>query len=134
MFNDRKESEISMKVCSDNWTDTWSNFVCQSLGFTETKTTNFRTNENSTENFVGYLKLKDNSTLNSSKSLTGYLEPASTSCETVEIKCSSKHRKSLFCINLNFCISMFTLFYSVWRFWRQRSTIHGNMAFCCLPS
>jgi hypothetical protein len=87
----KKESEIAMKVCSDNWTDIWSNFVCQSLGFTETKTTNFRTNENSTENFVGYLKLKDNSSLNSSKSLTGYLEPASTSCETVEIKCSSKH-------------------------------------------
>jgi len=100
MLNNRKESEIAMKVCSDNWSDTWSNFVCQSLGFTETKTTNFRPNENSTENVVGYLKLKDNSTLTSSKSLTGYLEPASTSCETVEIKCSSKHRTYLFCIYL----------------------------------
>ncbi|KAL4119616.1 hypothetical protein QTP88_012414 [Uroleucon formosanum] len=87
----KQKSEIAMKVCSDNWTDTWSNFVCQNLGFTETKTTNFRSNENSTENLVGYLKLKDNLTLNSSKSLTGYLEPTSTSCETVEIKCSSKH-------------------------------------------
>jgi len=87
-----------MKVCSDDWSDMWSNFVCQSLGFTETKTTNFRTSENSTENFIGYLKLKHNSTLNSSKSLTGYLEPALTTCETVEIKCSSKHCKTLFCI------------------------------------
>ncbi|XP_025203974.1 uncharacterized protein LOC112600867 [Melanaphis sacchari] len=87
----KKESEIAMKVCSNDWSETWSNFVCQSLGFTETKTTNFRSNENSTENLVGYLKLKQNSTLNSSKSLTGYLEPALTSCETVEIKCSSKH-------------------------------------------
>lgn len=87
-----------MKVCSDHWSDQWSNFVCQSLGFTETKTTNFRTSENSTENSVGYLKLKQDITLDSSKTLTGYLElaPALTSCETVEIKCSSKHRKTLF--------------------------------------
>ena len=98
MFINRKESEIAMKVCSDGWTETWSNFVCQSLGFTETKTTNFRPSENSTESFGGYLKLKDYSTLNSSMSLTGYLEPALTSCETVEIKCSSKHCKILFCI------------------------------------
>jgi len=90
----RKESEIAMKVCSNEWSETWSNFVCQSLGFTETKTTNFRPNENSTENLVGYLKLKENSTLNNSKSLTEYLEVASTSCETVEIKCSSKHCKT----------------------------------------
>ncbi|XP_050053848.1 uncharacterized protein LOC114126280 isoform X4 [Aphis gossypii] len=87
----KKESEIAMKVCSNDWSETWSNFVCQSLGFTETKTTNFRPSENSTENLVGYLKLKQNATLNSSKSLTGYLEPELTSCETVEIKCSSKH-------------------------------------------
>lgn len=91
----RKESETTMKVCNNNWSDEWSNFVCRSLGFTEMKTTTFHTNE-STENSIGYLKLKDDSNLNNSKSFTDYLEQI-TSCDTyVEIKCSSKNRKILF--------------------------------------
>lgn len=84
-----------MKVCNTNWSDEWSNFVCQSLGFTETKTTSYRPIE-SNENSVKYLKLKDDSKLNNSYSLTGYLESTTNSCETVEIKCSSKHRKSYY--------------------------------------
>lgn len=69
--------------------------MCQSLGFTETKTTNFRPNE-SNETSVNYLKLKNESTLASdSKSLTGYLEQSTTPCDTVEIKCSAKHRKTI---------------------------------------
>lgn len=83
-----------MKVCNTNWSDEWSNFVCQSLGFTETKSTSYRPIESS-ENSVGYLKLKDDSKLNNSNSLTGYLEPTTNSCDTVEIKCSSKHRKTI---------------------------------------
>lgn len=79
-----------MKVCNTNWSDQWSNFVCQSLGFTETKTTNMRTSE-STDNLVGYLKLKDDLTLNSYTNLTDSLELSATSCDTIDIKCSSKH-------------------------------------------
>lgn len=98
-----------MKVCSTNWSDQWSNFVCQSLGFTETKTTNFRTSE-PTEIPVSYLKLKDDSTLNSSKSLTGYLELSTTSCDTIEIKCSSKHCKSFLYILCEFQYRYLLLF------------------------
>lgn len=83
-----------MKVCNNNWSDEWSNLVCRNLGFTEMKTTTFHTVE-STENSVGYLKLKDDSNLNNSKSFIDYLEPTTTSCDTIEIKCSSKHRKIL---------------------------------------
>lgn len=81
-----------MKVCNINWSEEWSKAVCQSLGYTETKTTTFRTSE-SAENPATHLKLKDDSTLNSSKSLVDCLEPTTASCDTVEIKCSSKHRK-----------------------------------------
>lgn len=88
----RKEGEVAMKVCSTNWSDQWSNFVCRSLGFTEMKTTNFRPIE-STENITNYLKIKDDSILNNSKSLTGHLELSMTPCDTVELKCSIKHRK-----------------------------------------
>lgn len=95
----RKDGETAMKVCNTNWSDQWSNFVCQSLGFTETKTTNFRPSE-SNETSANYLKLKDESILaGDSKSLTGYLEQSATPCETVEIKCSSKHRKIMFLYN-----------------------------------
>lgn len=91
----RKEGETAMKVCSTNWSNQWSDFVCQSLGFTETKTTNFRPID-SAESSASYLRLKDDSDLSSSKSLTGHLQPETTPCDTVEIKCSSKHRKLLF--------------------------------------
>lgn len=112
-----------MKVCNVNWSDQWSNFVCQSLGFTETKTTNFRTSESS-DNSVGYLKLKDDSTLSSRKNLTDNLELSTASCDTVEIKCSSKHRKTLLhniYIYIYFCVFgylMSVVLFSVWRFWR----------------
>lgn len=88
----RKEGEIAMKVCSTNWSNEWSNFVCQSLGFTEVKTTSFKTSD-PTDNSTSYLKLKDDSNLNSSKNLIGFLEQSTISCDTLEIKCSSKHCK-----------------------------------------
>lgn len=91
----RKDGEVAMKVCSTNWSDQWSNFVCQSLGFTEMKTTSFRPSE-PTENTTSYLKLKDDSALNDFKSLTGSLEPSPVPCDTVEMKCSIKHRKTSF--------------------------------------
>lgn len=91
----RKEGEVALKVCSTNWSDQWSNFVCQSLGFTEMKTANFRPSE-PTENATTYLKLKDDSSPNNFKSLTGSLELSTAPCDTVEIKCSIKHRKTDF--------------------------------------
>jgi len=105
----RKEGEIAMKVCNTNWSDQWSNFVCHSLGFTETKATNVRTSE-STDDFVSYLKLKDDLTLSSYENLTDNLELSTTSCDTIEIKCSSKHCKSL---SRNMHISVYLIIFTL---------------------
>lgn len=112
--------------------------MCQSIGFTEMKTANFRPSE-PTENATTYLKLKDDSSPNNFKSLTGSLELSTAPCDTVEIKCSIKHRKinfKLFYILSRFDVdrAMFFFLFSVWRFWRQRPIIDGNVAISNLSS
>lgn len=80
-------------MCNTNWTDEWNNFVCQSLGFSESKQINGQTKPSESPSLR--LKLKDGAILDSTKKLTEFLEQTESPCDDiVEIKCSTKHRES----------------------------------------
>ncbi|XP_050541596.1 uncharacterized protein LOC126905683 isoform X13 [Daktulosphaira vitifoliae] len=86
----KKESEIALEVCNTNWSNEWSDFVCHSLGFSESKQINSQNKPSETLSLR--LKLKDGISLDSTKKLTDFLEQTETPCDgIVEIKCSTKH-------------------------------------------